>query len=193
MLTTGLIPMENDELDDIIKDHTPLLRSFVRARIGNHDDTEDIVQDTFYQFVRTITIMDNPVGHVTSWLYTVARNLIINHGKKRREEEIPRSAHGDDDDFLIDLSEIMIASDTDNPDILMLRTMVWEELDKAMAALPKEQREAMEMTEIKGYSVKEAAKLMDVSVNTFLSRKHYAVIHIRKRLRALYEELVMGR
>ncbi len=185
--------MKSDNLDDIIKENTPRLRSFVRGRVGNRDDADDIVQDTFYQFVRTITIMDNPVGQVTSWLYTVARNLIINRGKKRREEEMPRTVLGGDDSFMSDLSEIMVASDDENPDILMLRAMVWEELDKALAELPPEQRQAVELTEIRGMTVKEAARQMGVPTNTFLSRKHYAVVHIRKRLRDLYEELVLGK
>ncbi len=96
----------------------------------------------------------------------------------------------DEDGFLKDLSEIMIASDSEEPDMLMLRGMVWEELDKALSELPKEQREAVEMTEIKGMTAKEAAELMGVTVNTFLSRKHYAVLHIRRRLKILYEELL---
>lgn len=79
--------MTNDNLDDIIKENTPRLRSYVSRRISNRDDADDIVQDTFYQLVRTISIMDNPMGKVTSWLYTVAHNLIVNHGKKHREEE----------------------------------------------------------------------------------------------------------
>lgn len=184
--------MTNDNLDDIIKENTPRLRSYVSRRISNRDDADDIVQDTLYQLVRTISIMDNPMGKVTSWLYTVAHNLIINHGKKHREEKMPDFLYGenDEDGFLKDLSEIMVASDDENPDMLMLRSMVWEELEKALSELPKEQREAVVMTEIKGMTVKEAAELMGVTVNTFLSRKHYAVLHIRHRLRKLYEELL---
>lgn len=183
--------MTNSNLEDIIKDYTPRLRSYVRSRVNNRDDADDIVQDTIYQFLRAISIVDNPVGKITSWLYTVAHNLIINHGKKRREDEMPHIGKADDEPFMSDLSEIMIASDDDSPDILMLRDMVWEELDKALAELPEAQRQALEMTEIKGLSVKEAASQMGVTQGTFLSRKHYAVMHIRKRLQGLYEELVI--
>lgn len=178
------------DLDDIIRDNTPRLRSFVRARVGNRHDTDDIVQDTLYQFLRTVNIIDNPIGHVTSWLYTVAHNLVINHGKKQREVEMPQERHGEDDAFMAELSEIMAAADDDNPEMLMLRSMVWQELDNAMAELPEEQRKAVEMTEIHGLSVKDAARQMGVPVGTFLSRKHYAVGHIRKRLRNLYNELI---
>lgn len=182
--------MANDNLDDIIKENTPRLRSFVRSRVGNSDDADDIVQDTFYQFVRTISIVENPIGHVTSWLYTVARNLAINHGKKHREVEMTKGPYGDgEDSFMDDLSEVMVASDDDSPEMLMLRSMVWDELEKAMDELPDVQREALEMTEIRGMSVKESAEAMGVSLGTFLSRKHYAVMHIRRRLKNLYEEI----
>lgn len=178
------------DLDGIIRDNTPRLRSFVRARVGNRHDTDDIVQDTLYLFLRTVNIIDNPIGHVTSWLYTVAHNLVINHGKKHHEVEMPQERHGEDDAFMAELSEIMAAADDDNPEMLMLRSMVWQELDNAMAELPEEQRKAVEMTEIHGLSVKDAARQMGVPVGTFLSRKHYAVGHIRKRLRNLYNELI---
>lgn len=181
--------MERNKIDDIIKENTPRLRSYVRSKVGNADDVDDIVQDTFYQFLRTISIMDNPIGHVTSWLYTVAHNLIINHGKKFRETEMPMLMDKNDDSFLAELSEIMVAPDDENPEMIMLRNMIWEELDRALAELPAEQREAMTMTEIQGLSVKEAANVMGVSAATFLSRKHYAVVFIRKRLKTLYEEL----
>lgn len=181
--------MAKSELDDIIRDNTPRLRSFVRSKVSNSDDADDIVQDTFYQFLRTISIMDNPIGQVTSWLYTVAHNLVINHGKKHREVEMPRIKYGEDDSFMTELSEVMVSSDNDSPEMCMLRNMVWEELDKAMSELPEEQRIAVEMTEIQGLSVKDAAREMGIPVNTFLSRKHYAVVRIRKRLMTFYEEL----
>lgn len=184
--------MEDKELDELIKQHQSRLRSFVRGRVSNREDADDIVQDTFYQFLRAVSIMDNPVEKVTSWLYKVAHNLIINHGKKHHEVEMPVSIHAEDneDNFMTDISEIMIASDDETPDMLMLRSMVWDELEKALSELPQEQREAVEMTEIKGMTVKEAAERMGVPVNTFLSRKHYAVKHIRLRLHKLYEELI---
>lgn len=183
--------MEN-RLEDIIRENTPRLHSYIKQKVGNSDDADDIMQETFYQFLRTISIMDNPIGQITSWLYTVAHNLVINHGKKHREVEMPQIRQNEDQSFMTELSEILAASDDENPEIRMLRNMVWEELDKAISELPTEQRKAMEMTEIQGLSVKEAAKQMGVSVNTFLSRKHYAVVHIRKRLKTLYEELLCG-
>lgn len=182
--------MANSELDDIIKDNAPRLRSYVRSRVSNSHDADDIVQDTLYQFLRTISIMDNPIGQVTSWLYTVAHNLVINHGKKHREVEMPHRPHNGEEKFMAEISEIMVASDTDHPDMQMLRNMVWDEWQKALDELPEEQRNALVMTEIEGLSVRDAAEKMGVSQNTFLSRKHYAVKHIRKRLHSLYQELI---
>ncbi len=189
--------MENKELDDIVKDHVPRLHSFVRGRVSNRDDVEDIVQDTVYQFLRTISALENPISHVSSWLYTVAHNLIINHGKKHREasmsehsSHVGREFPSRQDTFMQDISEIMMADDGDNPDIRMLRSMVWDDFDKALAELPEEQRLTVVMTEIQGLSVKDAAQQMGVTQNTFLSRKHYAIKHIRKRLHSLYLELL---
>ena len=182
--------MESKELDDIIKQQAPRLRSFVWGRVSNREDADDIVQDTFYQFVRSMRMLENPIGQVTSWLFKVAHNLIVNHDKKHREESLPMADAQDDDNFMGDLSEIMVADDNDNPDIQLLRKMVWQELDKAMSELPEEQRQAIQLTEIEGLSVKDAASRMGVPTNTLLSRKHYAVLHVRKRMHRLYKELI---
>lgn len=184
--------MAKSELDKIIHDHEPRLRSFVRSKVDNCDDADDIVQDTFYQLVRTIRVLNNPVGHVASWLYTVAHNLIINHGRKHRPT-LPQSIATNEDDVIInELTELM-ASDDDTPDIVMLRSMVWQQLDKALSELPEEQRKAWVLTEQEGLSAQEAALQTGVTRATLLSRKHYAVLHIRKKMRRLYEELISGR
>lgn len=183
--------MDNNNIDDIVRDNVPKLHSYVRKRVSNRDDAEDIVQDTLYQFLRTIRVLDNPISHVTSWLYTVAHNLIINHGKKHSTiAETDLVVADSDETFLHDISEIMIADDGDSPEFHMLRTMIWDELNKTLAELPQEQRDAVVMTEIEGMSVHDAALQMGVPQNTFLSRKHYAVVHIRKRLHNLYQELI---
>lgn len=183
---------EGKELDDLIRLHRRKLQNFVSQRVSNREDAEDIVQDTLLQLTRSLRILENPIGQVTSWLYTVARNLIINHGKKMHEEEMPqlhRSWDDEDEDFMGDLSEIMW-SDYGDPELQLLRKMVWQELDKALAELPPEQRLALELTEVQGLSTAEAASRMQVTLGTLLSRKHYAVLHIRKRLHSLYHELI---
>lgn len=185
-----LLMKEGKELDDLIKLHTGKLQAFVSRRVSNREDAEDIVQDTLLQLLRSLRILENPIGQVTSWLYTVAHNLIVNHDKKMHEAELPSNpSESDDENFMGDLSEIM-ASDQDDPEMQLLRKMVWQELDKALAELPAEQRQAIELTEVQGLSSAEAANRMQVSLGTFLSRKHYAVLHVRKRLHSLYQELV---
>lgn len=181
---------EGKELDDLLRLHTRKLQTFVNRRVSNREDAEDIVQDTLLQLLRSLRILENPIGQVTSWLYTVAHNLIVNHDLKKREAELPtRSSDPDDDRFMGDLSEIM-ASDQDDPETQLLRKMVWQELDKALAELPPEQRQAIELTEVQGLSTAEAAKRMQVPLGTFLSRKRYATLHVRKRLHSLYLELI---
>lgn len=181
---------EGKELDDLIQMHTRRLRAFVGGRVSNREDAEDIVQDTLLQLLHSLRILENPLGQVTSWLYTVAHNLIVNHNKKKHEIELPsRLRESEDEQFMGDLSEILV-SESDSPDMQMLRQMVWQELDKALAELPAEQREAIVHTEVEGMTSAEAAAHMHVPLGTFLSRKHYAILHIRKRLRALYQELI---
>lgn len=129
--------MASKELDTIIKEYAPRLRRYVRARVSNADDADDIVQDTFYQLLRTIGIMENPIGHITSWLYTVAHNLVVNHGKKHREiAAADMGAAGED--FMSELQEIMAAPSDESAEMLMLRSMVWDELHKALSELPPE-------------------------------------------------------
>ena len=184
--------LKDKEQDDLIRLHTRRLQAFVRGRVSNREDAEDIVQDTLLQLTRSLRILENPVGQVTSWLYTVARNLILNHHKKRHEVEMPSlPADSEDDSYMTDLSEIMVAED-DGPEMQLLRSMVWQELNKVLDELPPDQRQAIELTEIEGLSSAEAAQRMQVPLGTFLSRKHYAVLHIRKRLGALYEELTQN-
>lgn len=128
--------MEGKELDDLISLHTRWLRSFVGKRVRNREDAEDIVQDTLLQLLRSLSVLENPIGQVTSWLYTVAHNLIVNHQKKKMHEtEMPvLSTAEDNDTFLGDLSEI-IASENEGPEMQLLRSMVWQELNKALSEL----------------------------------------------------------
>lgn len=160
--------MRDSELDSIIREYTPRLRQYVKSRVNSSEDAEDIVQDIFYQLMRTMRVLENPVGHVASWLFTVAHNMVINHEKRIREEVRD----------VLPTDEL----DADDPDSQLLRKMLWDELDKALAELPAAQRDAFTLTEIDGLSTEEVAVKMGVPVNTVLSRKHYAVKRIREKL-----------
>lgn len=182
------------DVEKLIAAYQPHLKSFIRKRVGNKEDAEDILQDVFYQLVKTVHTAMNPIEHVSAWLYRVARNTIINHGTKKREEAWPAYPKDDEGDrgILNDFSEVLFNDETSSsPETEYLRSLVWTELEKALAELPPEQREIYELTELEGLPVKEIAQASGVPVNTLLSRKHYAVLHLRKRMKELYEDILV--
>ena len=181
--------------EKIITEHQSQLKSFIRKRVPNREDAEDILQDVFFQLVKTIgNTLDDPIEQVTAWLYRVTRNTIINKGKKKQEEELPVFQYDEDGAVLKELSEILFDDGKmpATPETEYLRSLVWQELEAALAELPSEQRVVFELTELEGIPVKEIAESMGVPVNTLLSRKHYAVKYLRKRLGGLYKDILCG-
>ncbi|MDR2084198.1 MAG: RNA polymerase sigma factor [Bacteroidales bacterium] len=184
-------PKEQENVEKIFSEHQSKLKAFIRKRVSNEEDSEDILQDVFYQLLKTIETGLNPIEQVTAWLYRVTRNTIINKGKKKREEQLPEYQYDEDDKMLNDFSEVLFGNaSASSPETEYMRSLVWEELEKALTELPPEQREIFELTELDGLSVKEISQATGVSVNTLLSRKHYAVKHLRKRLETLYNDLI---
>jgi RNA polymerase sigma factor (sigma-70 family) len=183
---------DKSSLENLIVKYSPKLKSFIRRRVKSSEDAEDIMQDVFYQMIKTVNTAMNPVEHAAAWLYRVAQNTIINRSVKKREERMPAYQNEDDGDvFVAEFSETLFDSEpSPSPETEYLRSLVWEELKNALAELPPEQREAYELTELDGLPVKEIAKITNIPVNTLLSRKHYAVLHLRKRMRQLYEDIV---
>jgi RNA polymerase sigma factor (sigma-70 family) len=182
-----------NKLEELIAEYRPRLESFIRKRVANKEDAEDILQDVFYQFVKASDNLSDPIEQTAAWLYRVTRNMIINKGTKKHEEELPMY-HDEEDDMWKDFSEILFDNEsaTPSPETEYLRSLVWVELENALTELPPEQREIFELTEMDGIPVKEIAEVTGVAVNTLLSRKHYAVVHLRKRLSELYEELLFS-
>ena len=184
-------PTTENNVEKIITEHQSQLKSFIRKRVSNKEDAEDILQDVFFQLVKTIENTADPIKQVTAWLYRVTRNMIINKGKKKQEEEFPSSQYDEDGNILKEFSEILF--DDGNmpatPETEYLRSLVWQELETALADLPPEQREAFELMEMEGIPAKEIAESIGVPVNTLLSRKHYAIKHLRKRMEVLYKEI----
>jgi len=178
-------------VEKVIEEHQPRLKAFIRKRVANEQDAADILQDVFYQLSKVDQILD-PIGNITAWLYRVARNMIINKRAKRHEEELPYY-HTDDgeDEMMLDLTDLLFDDQAPSPETEYLRSLVWTELENALAELPAEQREAYEMTEMQGLSAKEAARQAEVPLNTILSRKYYATQHLRKQLKQIYEELIL--
>ena len=181
-----------ENVEKIITDHQSRLKSFIRKRVPNKEDAEDILQDVFYQLIKTVESTLNPIEQVTAWLYRVTRNTIINKGKKKREEEFPVSQYDEDGSLINEISDFLFNDENivATPETEYLRSIVWQELETALSELPPEQREVFELTELDGLSVKEIAESINVPVNTLLSRKHYAVKHLRKRLDGLYKDIL---
>jgi len=166
------------------------LLNFIRSRVARVEDAEDILQDVFYQFSRVNNII-NPIENISAWLYRAARNKIIDLRRKKKDEPLPVSYDEDADEYIFDeIADIMYGEET-TPEIEMLRSLVLEEIQIALADLPKEQREVFEMSELLDYSVKEIAEKTHTPVNTVLSRKHYAVKYLRKRLEELYGDVMV--
>ena len=184
--------MSNKQPQDVgklVTAYKPRLDAFIRKRVSNKEDAEDILQDVFYQLAKVDTAM-NPIEQVTAWLYRVARNMIINKQIKKREEELP-SYHNDDDEMLYDISEMLFSRQTSpSPETEYLRSLMWVELENALSELPAAQREVFQKTELDGLSFKKISEETGVSINTLLSRKRYAVLHLRNRLSELYEEIL---
>jgi RNA polymerase sigma factor (sigma-70 family) len=171
--------LSNDSrLTEIFRREQGRLRSFVRRRVADEGDAEDILQDVFYELVEA-NWLTRPVEQVSAWLFRVARNRIIDFFRKKRPVRL-------EDEGIEDL----LPSPDAGPEAAYVRSLLWEELEQALAELPEEQRAVFIAHEIDGRSFKELAQETGVSVNTLLSRKRYAVLHLRERLKEINEEIM---
>jgi RNA polymerase sigma factor (sigma-70 family) len=169
------------------------LRNFIRRRVPDPRDAEDVLQDVFYELVEANRLL-MPIEHVTGWMFRVARNRIIDLFRKKRQEsfsDFVAGATSTDDvgDELLQLEELLPSPDA-GPDALYARNVLLDELELALDELPEEQRDVFVAHEIEGRSFKEMSAETGVSVNTLLSRKRYAVLHLRERLRTIYDEMM---
>lgn len=180
---------QNTRVADIFRKYQAQLKGFINKRVSSREDSEDILQNVFYQFMKSDQ-EENPIEQIAAWLYSVARNQIIDRSRKRREEEMPYlSTNEDDGTFLKELSELMPDEDQ-SPEMDFIRSTVWKELEHALLELPDEQRTVFELTELEGIPFKEIAESTGIPVNTLISRKRYAVLFLRKRLYNLYEDIL---
>ena len=178
---------QDQRISEAISRDRPRLRNFIRKRVADVADAEDILQDVFYELVEAYRMM-KPVEQVTAWLFQVARNRITDlFRRKNREESRTEPATVAEDGEVLLLEELLPSPDA-GPEAAYARSVLLEELDHALDELPEEQREVFVGHELMGYSFKELSAQSGVSVNTLLSRKHYAVLHLRKRLQAIYDE-----
>ena len=160
------------------------LRSYIRRRVVDQDSTEDILQEVFSELIEAYRLV-KPIEQVSAWLFRVAKNRIIDSFRGRKLASLSQ-AYGDEDDTLEDL----LPSPESSPEAAYARRVLLDELDEALAELPEEQRSVFIAHEWEGYTFKELAAQTGVSVNTLLSRKRYAVLHLRQRLQSIYDEFV---
>jgi RNA polymerase sigma factor (sigma-70 family) len=179
--------IQDQQISETIHREQTRLRNFIRRRVADYDDADDILQEVFYELVETYRLM-KPVEQVTAWLFRVARNRITDLFRQKTREELRNEppAFAEDGEML-QLEELLPSPDA-GPDAIYARNMLLEELDAAIDELPDEQREVFIAHEVMGYSFKELAEQTGTSVNTLLSRKHYAVLHLRERLQAIHDE-----
>lgn len=187
-IMTNDLPREQN-IATIFKEYKARLTNFIAKRVGPKEDVEDILQDVFYSLSK-VDLIEKPIEQMSSWLYSVANNRIIDKSRKHKEVEIPYITTQDNDElFLTEITDLL-SDEYSSPEIEYLRSLVWTELDTALSELPDEQRSVFELTELEGFSFKEISEATNIPVNTLLSRKRYAVLHLRERMRNLYEELL---
>ncbi len=183
---------QDQRIKEAISREQSRLRNFIRGRVAEQGDAEDILQDVFYELVEAYRMM-KPVEQVTGWLFQVARNRITDLFRRRkREASENHSSALDDEESSFQVLDLLPTA-VEGPDAAYARSVLLEELDAALEELPEDQRQVFIAHEVMGYSFKEIAGQTGANVNTLLSRKRYAVLYLRQRLQAIYEEFVKPR
>src|SRR5215467_9640340 len=181
---------QDQRISEVVKQEGSRLLNFIRRRVRDPVDAEDVLHDVFYKLVEANRLL-MPIDHVTGWLFRVARNRIIDLFRSKQPDRVSDSTSVDENDELLGLEELLPSSDA-GPEALYARGVLVEELESAIDELPEEQREVFVAHELEGRTFKEMAAETGVSVNTLLSRKRYAVRHLRARLQAIYDEFTKG-
>jgi RNA polymerase sigma factor (sigma-70 family) len=187
VLRSGPMSQQDQRISEAVRRDYPGLRAFIRKRVADQSDAEDILQDVFYELVEAYRMM-KPVEQVTAWLFRVARNRITDLFRRRTREARaaePAKFNAEGEELLLD--ELLPSPDA-GPDAAYARSVLVEALDDALEELPAEQRDVFVAHELMGYSFKDLAQQSGVSMNTLLSRKRYAVLHLRERLQSVYDE-----
>ncbi|MGO9338597.1 MAG: RNA polymerase sigma factor [Terracidiphilus sp.] len=181
--------MEQDrEISEVMAEERPRLRSFIRRRVPNEEDVEDILQEIFYELTQARRLL-MPIDYVTGWLFSVARNRITDLFRKKRPENFSDAAAVDDEGQLLAMEDLLPSADA-GPEAVYLRGLLMDELEMALDELPREQREVFLAHEVEGRSFKEISAETGLGVNTLLSRKRYAVLHLRARLKRIHDEFL---
>jgi RNA polymerase sigma factor (sigma-70 family) len=178
---------QDERISEVVRREQPRLRNFIRRRVPDPQDAEDILQDVFYKLVEANRLL-MPIDHMTGWLFRVASNRITDLFRKQQPERLGDLAVANEDDVLLHVEDLLPSPD-DGPDALYARQLLLDALELAVEELPEEQRAVFVAHEVEGRSFKELAAATGVSVNTLLSRKRYAVLRLRERLQDVYDDL----
>jgi RNA polymerase sigma factor (sigma-70 family) len=179
---------QDRQISEVIAEERSRLRNFIRKRVPNEADVEDLLQEVFYELVEANRLL-MPIEHVTGWLFRVARNRITDLFRKKRPETFSDAALEDENGELLQIEDLLPSPDA-GPEAIYVRNMLLDELELALDELPDEQRDVFVAHEVEGRSFKELSAESGVNVNTLLSRKRYAVLHLRERLHSIHDELM---
>ncbi len=184
-ISSDMSAVKKQNITDIINTYSKRLMSFIRRRVARESDAEDILQDVFYQMLQTI----KPIEEIGAWLFAVTRNKITDQQRRHKPDLFSDIYDKEEDEDGFDWKEILFDKN-ENPETEYLRSLFWEELNASLNELPAEQRDVFILNELEGVPFKEIAEQTGETVNTLLSRKRYAVLHLRNRLRVLHDELL---
>jgi RNA polymerase sigma factor (sigma-70 family) len=177
---------QDRRISDIVAKERSRLRNFIRRRVPDPSDAEDIVQEVFYELVEANRLLV-PIEHVTGWLFRVARNRIFDLLRKKRPAAFSDVAVEGEGGEMLQIEDLLPSPDA-GPEALYFQHVLLDELELALDELPEEQHDVFVAHELEGRSFKEMAAETGVSMNTLLSRKRYAVLHLRERLQSIYDE-----
>ena len=177
---------QDQRISEVVGRERSRLGNFIRRRVPDPRDAEDILQDVFCELVEANRML-MPIDHVTGWLFRVARNRITDFFRRKKPERFSEAAIAADDGELLRMEDLLPSPDA-GPEAMFARQVLLEELELAVEELPREQREVFVAHEVEGRSFKKMSESSGVSVNTLLSRKRYAVLHLRERLQSVYDE-----
>jgi len=179
---------QDRQISQVIAEQQSRLRNFIRRRVPDPSDAEDLLQEVFYELVEANRLL-MPIEHVTGWLFQVARNRITDLFRKKKPVPFSDAALQDEDGEMLQFEDLLPSPDA-GPEALYFRSVLLDELEYALGELPREQREVFVAHELEGRSFKELSAETGVSVNTLLSRKRYAVLHLRERLQSVHDEFM---
>ncbi len=186
-MTISMADQRRQNIIQAVRDYGKRLFYFIRGRVNTDEDAEDILQDVWYQFSNVLDT--EPIEQTSAWLFRVARNRIIDKYRKHRTASLEEEMFGEDEEDNFSFREILLAENS-TPETEHLRNIFWQQLFAALDELPEEQRQVFVWNELEDVPFHSIAERTGEKINTLISRKRYAVLHLRKRLEQLYKEII---